>query len=416
MSASERDLGTSSVAAARIGSIVAGKYRLNRLIGTGAIGAVYAAVHQFTGRHVALKVIDSEITSYEGYAARFLREARAAAEIGHPAICDVLDAGQEPDRTLYLALELLEGRTLEAAIDSQDLRQEEIVRVGVQLLEGLAAAHDRGIIHRDIKPDNVFLTWDEEGELHVKLLDFGVAKNTKGGPEVFRTQQGVVLGTPYYMSPEQAAGDPVDVRADVWSAGAVLFHALTGRPPFDEETYNRLIAKLLSQTPPRLRGVRPELPEWLATAVDRALEPDLELRWQSARTMAETLRRQGGAPIDLDWEVHEDATLRTDSPFDPGEDSRPSIEVRGGSEAPKTIEIDIELTGVQPAVSDAQAAATLATLPPPPAAAPRRASGLWLGVLLGALATAILAMTAGYFLLSYPRVGSPPASEPRDAP
>jgi serine/threonine-protein kinase len=405
-------LGTSSAAASRIGSTVAGKYRLNRLIGVGAIGAVYAAVHQFTGRHVALKVIDSEIASYEGYAARFLREARAAADIGHPAICDVLDAGQEPDGTLYLVLELLEGRTLEAAIEAQDLRQEEIVRVGVQLLEGLAAAHDRGIVHRDIKPDNVFLTWDEEGELHVKLLDFGVAKNTKGGPDVFRTQQGVVLGTPYYMSPEQAAGDPVDVRADIWSAGAVLFHALTGRPPFDEETYNKLIAKLLNQDPPRLREVRPELPEWLATVVDRALERDLETRWQSARTMAETLRQQGGAPIELDWEVHEDATVRTDSLFDSGEDSRPSIEVRGSSSESPNIEIDVELTGALAAMTEAQAASKLPTLPPP--AAPKRGSGLWIGVLLGALITALLAMTAGYFLL-YPRTVQP-STDTRSTP
>ena len=175
-------MGTSSAAVDRIGHTIAGKYRLTRLIGVGSIGSVYAAVHQFTGRHVALKLIDPRIASYEGYAARFLREARAAAEIGHPAVCDVIDAGEEPDGSLYLALELLEGRTLEDAIDAGDLRFDELIRVGIQLLDGLAAAHDRGIVHRDIKPDNVFLLWDEKGELRVKLLDFGVAKNTKGGP------------------------------------------------------------------------------------------------------------------------------------------------------------------------------------------------------------------------------------------
>ncbi len=391
---------SSATASARIGEIVAGKYRLNRLIGQGAIGAVYAAVHQFTGRHVALKLIDPRVASFEGYATRFLREARAAAEIGHPAICDVIDAGQEPDGSLYLALELLEGRTLEAAIEANDLRQDEIVTVGVQLLEGLAAAHDRGIVHRDIKPDNVFLIWDEQGELHVKLLDFGVAKNTKGGPEVFTTQQGAVLGTPYYMSPEQAAGDPVDARADVWSAGAVLFHALTGRPPFDEETYNRLIAKLLNQDPPRVRELRPDLPEWLATVVDGALRRDVEVRWQSARTMAETLRLRGKAPIELDWEVHEDATVRTDAVFDSGEQRGPALAVVA-SEAPN-IEIDIELTGARPAIPDG---ATIRTEPPkmtssPP---PRRGSSLWIGVLLGVLVTAAVALAAGYFLV-YPRL------------
>ncbi len=405
-------MGTSSsaVAVSRIGSTVAGKYRLNRLIGQGGIGAVYAAVHQFTGRHVALKLIDPELASYEGYAARFLREARAAADIGHPAICDVIDAGQEPDGSLYLALELLEGRTLEAALEANDLRQEEIVRVAIQLLEGLAAAHDRGIVHRDIKPDNVFLTWDEVGELHVKLLDFGVAKNTKGSPEVFRTQQGAVLGTPYYMSPEQAAGDPVDVRADIWSAGAVLFHALTGRPPFDEETYNRLIAKLLNAAPPRLKEVRPDLPDWLATVVDGALQRDVEMRWASARTMAETLRLSGRAPIDLDWEVHEDATVRTDSFYDSGEDERPALAAITGNDAPN-VEIDVELTAGYQAVGEAQASATIRTEPPPMLEsrppARRSGSGLWMGLALGVLITAAVALAAGYFLV-YPRLTATP--------
>lgn len=394
-------MGTSTAAVARIGNTIAGKYRLNRLIGVGGIGAVYAAVHQFTGRHVALKLLDPSVASYEGYAARFLREARAAAEIGHPAICDVIDAGQEADGSLYLALELLEGRTLEAAIEASDLRFDELIRVGVQLLEGLAAAHDRGIVHRDIKPDNVFLLWDAEGELRVKLLDFGVAKNTKGGPEVFTTQQGAILGTPYYMSPEQAAGESVDARADVWSAGAVLFHAFTGRPPFEEETYNKLIAKLLNHDPPRLREVRPDLPEWLATVVDGALQRDLGARWQSARTMAEFLRLEGRAPIELDWEVHEDSTVRTDSPFGPGEDAPPAMAALGPS-APN-IEIDVELTG---GYAPIDADATIQTEPlsdleipssPPPPAAPRR-SGLWLGVLLGALVTALIAGGIGWLV------------------
>ncbi|MBZ0116304.1 MAG: serine/threonine protein kinase, partial [Sandaracinaceae bacterium] len=301
-------MGQSSAATSRIGSTIAGKYRLLRLAGEGAIGTVYAAVHQFTGKNVAVKLLDSRYAAHEGYAARFLREARAAAAIGHPAICDVLDAGQEPDGTLYLIFELLEGRTLGDAIEAGELSTDDIVTCGIQLLEGLAAAHDRGIVHRDIKPDNVFLTWSDKGELRIKLLDFGVAKHTKGDPELFSTQQGAILGTPYYMSPEQAHGDEVDHRADLWSTGAVLFHALTGRPPFDETTYNRLIAKLLHKDPPRLRTLRPDLPEWLATAVDGALVRDVADRWQSARTMAASLRQRGRAPLALDWEVHEDAT------------------------------------------------------------------------------------------------------------
>lgn len=346
-SARDEPVGSTAASHARVGDLVAGKYRLNRLIGVGSIGAVYAAVHQFTGKHVALKVIDASVAESAGYAARFLREARAAADIGHPAICDVLDAGQEADGSLYLALELLEGRTLEQAIDAEDLRLDEIVEAGIQLLEGLAAAHDRGIVHRDIKPENVFLTWDERGELHLKLLDFGVAKRTREGPEVFQTQQGAILGTPYYMAPEQAAGDPVDARADIWSVGAVLFHALTGRPPFNEDTYNRLIARLLSHDPPSLRGARQDLPDWLYLAVDGALQRDADARWQSARTMAETLRRRGRAPIEVGWELRGDHTVRTESAFDAGEDERPALRALGvGPMVPASemasIEVDLE--------------------------------------------------------------------------
>ncbi len=333
--------GSTAAADARVGSLIAGKYRLERLIGRGAIGAVYAAVHQFTRKHVALKVIDPAIAEHEGYGVRFLREARAAAEIDHPVICDVYDAGAEPDGSLYIALERLEGRTLDDAIESNDLRLDEIIECGVQVLEGMAAAHDRGIVHRDIKPENLFLTRDDRGALRVKIIDFGVAKHSKSGPEVYSTQQGAVLGTPWYMAPEQAAGDPVDSRADLWSVGAVLFHALTGRPPYDEDSYNRLIARLMNSDPPRLRDVRPDLPEWLATAVDGALVRALPDRWQSARTMAETLRLRGEAPIDLDWEVHEDATVRTESVFGEAEDRPATLQLLTGPEP--NIEIDVSL-------------------------------------------------------------------------
>jgi len=414
-------LGSSTAAEGpRIGTTIAGKYRLHRLIGSGSIGAVYAAVHQFTGKHVALKLIDGTLLEqHEGFAARFLREARAAAEIGHPVICDVLDAGQEPDGTLYLALELLEGRTFEDAIEGDDLRLDEIVDVGIELLDGLAAAHDRGIVHRDIKPENIFLTWNEQGEMHVKLLDFGVAKNTKAGPELFSTQQGAILGTPWYMAPEQAAGDPVDARADIWSVGAVLFDALTGSPPHDAPNYNRLIGKLLNEDPPKLRSVRRELPEWLCTAVDGALQRDPDVRWQSARTMAETLRLKGKGAIELDWELHEDATMRTNSPFDSGEDdSRPALAMLSVPDEPtvdvsgmREDSVEVDLEQLEPETIDdaspfdAAGGATIKSDVPPPhvldaiARAKRKPrSRLWTGVLLGVLFTLLVAAGAGWFL------------------
>ena len=393
---------------ARIGDVVAGKYRVTRLLGTGSIGAVYAAVHQFTGKHVALKVIDAGLGDLEGFGVRFLREARAAADIDHPVICDVLDAGKEPDGSLYIALELLEGRTLDDAIEANDLRLDEIVEVGVQVLDGLAAAHDRAIVHRDIKPANLFLTWDANGELRVKIIDFGVAKRTNAGPELFSTQQGAILGTPYYMAPEQAAGDPVDSRADIWAAGAVLFHALTGQPPYDEDTYNKLISKIMNQDAPSLSDVRSGLPEWLVTAVDGALKRDIAERWQSARTMRDVLKSQGEAPIELDWELHEDATVRTDGLFGDEQERPPTIRLLSGDD-PDDPSIEVTIASADDlSAYDAGGGHTLKSdIPPPftesdfPPPQRRPKSGLWLGLLLGVLLTSVVMLGIGWAVFGH---------------
>jgi len=399
---------------ARVGKTVADKYRINRLLGTGSIGAVYGAVHQFTGKHVAIKLIDASFAEREGFAVRFLREARAASDISHPVICDVLDAGREPDGTLYLVLELLEGRTLEDAIEADDLRLDEIVEVGVQVLDGLSAAHDRAIVHRDIKPGNIFLTWDEKGDLRVKLIDFGVAKRTNAGPELFSTQQGAILGTPYYMAPEQAAGDPVDARADVWGVGAVLFHALTGRPPFDEDTYNRLIAKLLHEDVVSLAEARDGMPSWLVTAVDGALRRDMSARWQSARTMRDVMVSKGDAPIELDWEVHEDATVRTEGLFGRDQERPATMGMLSSKTDPEEMSIEINLTSGEmesvsvqvPTREDSNGRTVRATVPPSFAnlEAPRRkrnAGGLALGLLLGVLLTTVVMLGVGWALFGH---------------
>ena len=396
---------------ARIGGTIAGKYRINRLLGTGAIGAVYAAIHQFTGKHVALKIIDSRFAQHDGFAVRFLREARAAGDIGHPVIVDVLDAGREPDGSLYLALELLEGRTLEDAIELNDLRLDEIVEVAVQLLDGLSAAHARGIVHRDIKPGNVFLTWDERGDLRVKLIDFGVAKRTNSGPEMFTTQQGAILGTPYYMAPEQAAGDPVDNRADVWGVGAVLFHVLSGQPPFNEQTYNQLISRLLNEDAPSLGSVRAGLPSWLVAAVDGALRRDLGKRWQSARVMRQVLLTKGAVELDLDWEAHEDATVRTEGLFGEEQERPPTMRLLSGEHEELNIEVNLtstEMAAVQidpePAPDfDSVTPTTLPSAPPSPNAQPRgfRTGGVLVGLAVGVLVTVVVMLAVGWALFGH---------------
>jgi len=281
-------------AADRIGETYGGKYRILGVLGVGGMGAVYDALHTYTDRRVALKIMHAGVVGTEAGAARFLREARAASSIGHPAIVDVIDAGREDDGSVYLALELLEGESLGAAITRGSMPTSMVVAIAVQILEGLGAAHERGIVHRDVKPENVFLVKTSEGDRRVKLLDFGIAKQINPGQDLGTTIEGTVLGTPYYMSPEQAGGDVVDARADLWSTGALLFHALAGRPPFAEENYNKQIARILGGAAPSLATVRPDLPAWLVRVVDRALDPDKEKRWQTAREMSVALQTRGG--------------------------------------------------------------------------------------------------------------------------
>lgn len=399
--------------------MVADKYRLQRLLGVGSVGAVYAAVHRFTGRHVALKLLGTEVASIEGFATRFLREARAASAIGHPAICDVLDAGRDQDGSLYLCLELLEGKDLGEAIEGQELRLDEIVEVGLQLLDGLAAAHARGIVHRDVKPENVFLTWDERGELHVKILDFGIAKDTKEGPGLSATQQGAVLGTPYYMSPEQADGAPVDARADLWSVGAVLYHALADRPPYVAATYGRLVAKILHEDPPPLDELRPDLPPWLIRVIARALVRDRDERWASAQRMASALRRRGGPePTGVEGLPVAGAPADLTVKMEPLFEERPDDPTLGrGTPVSVPVEVDVVPT------FDAHALRDLEEEPTPPRArsgeralATEPARGidprlaLWLGVLLGALVTALVAVVVVVAL--YLGTGTSPAPAP----
>jgi serine/threonine-protein kinase len=407
----------------RVGTTFAGKYRLRRVIGLGGMGAVYAAVHTFTGKDCAVKVLDPTIAEIEGYATRFLREARAASQIGHPAICDVYDAGQDDgEGALYLVLELLEGEDLGAAIKRGDLTLNEILEIGCQTLDGLAAAHARGIVHRDIKPENVFLTRDERGDLRVKLLDFGVAKNVRDGDQqaLFNTQRGQVVGTPYYMSPEQASGHDVDRRADVYSTGAMIFHALAGRPPFKASNYNTLILKILGdEPPPSLRELRPDLPEWLVRLVDGALLRNPVDRWQSAQQMAIGLRNRSDAPIGLEWESHEDATVRTQSPFHeeslaPASLADAITPSRLSAPSPVSPPVAADLAPTVAATPSAQASAG----PTPHAwdrpAQPRRSSAFFIGLGVGAAVALLLGVALGGYLVW--RAAEAPSREPAGRP
>ncbi|HEX2677351.1 MAG TPA: protein kinase [Polyangiales bacterium] len=277
-------------ALAHVGKTVADKYRLIRLLGAGGMGAVYEAEHVFTKRRVALKRMHQGISRSKIAAERFVRESQAPSSIGHPGIVQVLDGGFEADGSLYLVLELLDGVSMSDAVDEDALEPPGVVQIGVELLEALAAAHEKGFVHRDIKPDNIFLAHDGRGGVVVKLLDFGIAsvRDTEG--DVKLTKTGAVLGTPLYMSPEQAKGARVDSRSDLWSVGAMLYRALAGVAPYQGDTYNALIVSIVTKEHLPLSEIRDSLPRSLVEVVERALKKNADERYQTASEMAEALR------------------------------------------------------------------------------------------------------------------------------
>lgn len=265
--------------------VVGGKYRPIRILGQGGMGEVYEAEHIVTKRRVALKIITAAFAKKApSMERRLFGEAETAASIPHPGIVDVLDAGREPDGTLYLALELLEGQDLENAIRRDRLRPADIVRVAVRLLDALAATHASGFVHRDIKPANVFLARSPYGSVQVKLLDFGIATRIDDVGD-----RGTVVGTVEYMSPEQAGSGDVGPKSDLWSVAAVIYRALAGRPPFLGVDFHKTLLRITTEDAPSLRVFRPDLPDDLIDVIDRALSRDPADRWASAEDMAQAL-------------------------------------------------------------------------------------------------------------------------------
>ena len=262
---------------------VVGSYRLIRIIGRGGMGAVYEAENLSIGRRVAIKVLEDAFAKDPVMRARFEREARTAASIAHPNVVEMLDRGTlEPDRP-YIVMELLEGEPLRERMQRGALSLGEAAYIGAQILAGLATAHARGVVHRDLKPDNVFLVAHEGDQLFVKLLDFGISKLLGEGVDLHLTSTGSVMGTPRYMSPEQARGQhELDHRVDLFAVGVLLFEMLTGVPPHAGDSYNQLVGSLLERTPPPISSLRPDLPVAVAAMVDLALSRDRDQRPSTA--------------------------------------------------------------------------------------------------------------------------------------
>ena len=278
-------------------------YKIIRLIGDGGMGVVYEAEHSIMGRRCAIKVMKSDAVLPEELLARMIREAQAASAIGHPNIVQVFDFRQAPDGTYFMAMELLSGQPLSALFRVHGrLEIYSAVAVMAQVLSGVWAAHSKGIVHRDLKPENIFIAETQAGNHEIKLLDFGISKFMRPSPESLRiTKTGAVLGTPYYMSPEQAAGKKdIAAATDIWSCGAILYELVTGAVPFAGTSYNQVMAAVLMEPVNRPTLLRPECPAWLEEIICRALEKNPNDRCESASEFLNDLlahHRPGDVPV-----------------------------------------------------------------------------------------------------------------------
>ena len=274
------------------------QYRIVDRIGAGGMGVVYRAVDQDLGRHVALKVLHAEFMTDEERRKRFLREARTAASISHPNIAAIHGVG-EHDGVIFIAMELVEGRTLKRVIREDRPQIEELLRIGIEISEGLARAHQHGIVHRDLKPENILL----DGDGRVKILDFGLAKLTddvtgglsgdSSGLQTISagvTRDGRILGTVQYMSPEQARGVDLDTRSDVFSLGIVLYELVTGAAPFRGETITDTLTAILRDPQPPIAEFNPRVPVELERIIARCLEKAPADRYQNAGEVLADLR------------------------------------------------------------------------------------------------------------------------------
>ena len=279
-----------------VGTLLGGKYRITREIGRGGMAAVYEAENVDIGKRVAIKVLAQELTTSAIVVERFLREARAAAAIRSPYICDVYDSGKLEDGRPFLVLELLEGDSLyERMTKIRLIPVDTTLAIITQTCRGLTKAHAASIVHRDLKPENIFLTKDEEGKLLAKILDFGLAKfyaPMGGSPQQARLKrEGAVFGTPAYMSPEQVRGQgAVDLRADLWALACIVYECFTGRTVWStEQGVAMTFAQIASAPLPRPAQYRPDLPETFTSWFDQALDRNIEKRFQTAKEFAEAL-------------------------------------------------------------------------------------------------------------------------------
>jgi eukaryotic-like serine/threonine-protein kinase len=277
----------------KAGEVVDGKYRIVRLLGEGGMGAVYEGENLRIRRRVAIKMLHPDVSTQTDVVKRFEREAQAAALVGSEHICDVFDLGVLGDDTRYMVMEYLDGETLSGRIAHHGrLTPVQSIPLMLQVLDALGAAHAAGIIHRDLKPDNIFILPQRGGiRDFVKILDFGVSKFAQlSADEMNVTRVGAVVGTPYYMSPEQARGiSAVDARTDIYAIGVLLYQATTGEVPYQAETFNELLFKIALDVPPPPQTYVPDLDAEFAGIILKAMSRDPAQRFQSCAEFRQVL-------------------------------------------------------------------------------------------------------------------------------
>jgi eukaryotic-like serine/threonine-protein kinase len=283
-----------------VGSTVAGKYHVDRLIGRGGMGAVFQATHAAIGKRVALKFLGARTSQNGDAATRFQREAEAASLAESPHIVQIFDSGRSEQGLPFLVMELLTGEDLRARLRRElRLDAKTAVLIGVQLLKALRKAHAAGIVHRDLKPDNVFLCRRDDEPSFVKVVDFGISKLQQQPGVDTLTHEGAVLGTAFYMSPEQAQSFPgIDGRTDLFSVGAILYEMLTGEPPHSGPTYEAVLIAICTRDAADVRDKAPDVPDKLARVIAQALRRDREQRYASASDMLVELEASLGESRD----------------------------------------------------------------------------------------------------------------------
>ncbi len=378
-----------------IGRIISGKYKIEKFLGGGAMGAVYKARFAALEKNVAVKVMHRAVAADANFVGRFHREAKAASRLDHPNSMRVIDFGEEPDGLLYIAMEYVEGRDLYRVIhDDWPISNADVGDIVMQALAAIAVAHEMGVIHRDLKPENLMMLRqknDDEKEAYVvKVCDFGIAKITEKDDEAKPTgqkltTQGLVVGTPEYMSPEQARGEKLDPRSDIYSMGIILYQLITGRTPFSGDNALAVVLKHITEAPVAPSVHYPGVHKGFEAISLKAIAKHPDDRFQTARAMRNAIRDAlDGRPVPVDIAA---ATLATAQA--PNGSGTVPIVVAGGPAIPARA-----VTAPGPAIESAPTVAggisashltplgTAAALPEP---AQRSRAGLFVGIAVGAL-------------------------------